>query len=246
MNDKQHIKNPQIKINENNDTEYKILIDALKYTSDIIITLTDKISIQEDKIYNLEQIMDDQIKLHNKNDKIILELNNKLKNINKIEKKLYNYVENKSKFESNDEESSQIEESSDNRNYRKDELKNIVTKDYIKDTVRYDTNLDFEIITQTMKDLTDKMNEVTDISLVNPKEIEQIKKERTNILVDTLLKQKINLDKKLNDLTLDNKINNHGKNNINFQKIDTINEKAVNTTQEILINRRRNNFVRKF
>ena len=46
MNDKQHIKNPQIKINENNDTEYKILIDALKYTSDIIITLTDKISIQ--------------------------------------------------------------------------------------------------------------------------------------------------------------------------------------------------------
>ena len=97
-----------------------------------------------------------------------------------------------------------------------------------------------------MKDLTDKMNEVTDISLVNPKEIEQIKKERTNILVDTLLKQKINLDKKLNDLTLDNKINNHGKNNINFQKIDTINEKAVNTTQEILINRRRNNFVRKF
>jgi len=233
MNDKQHIKNSQIKINENNDTEYKILIDALNYTSDIIITLTDKISIQEDKIYNLEQIMDDQIKLHNKNDKIILELNNKLKNINKIEKKLYNYVENKSKFESDDEESSQVEESS-----------NKITKDYIKDTVRYDTNLDFEIITQTMKDLTDKINEVTDISLVNPKEIEQIKKERTNILVDTLIKQKINLDKKLNDLTVDN--NNHNKTNINSQKIDINNEKAVNTTQEILINRRRNNFVRKF
>jgi hypothetical protein len=40
----------------NNDNE-KILIDALKYTSDIILNLTDKLEKQEERIFHLEKIV---------------------------------------------------------------------------------------------------------------------------------------------------------------------------------------------
>jgi hypothetical protein len=72
-----------------------ILIESLKYTSEIIINITDKINNLENKNANMEQILNDQIKINEKNikkidylDKIIKELTSDSKN---------NYLNNKTK-----------------------------------------------------------------------------------------------------------------------------------------------------
>ena len=43
----------------NPDQDNKVLIDALKYTSDIVVSLTEKISLQDQKISQLEKIIID-------------------------------------------------------------------------------------------------------------------------------------------------------------------------------------------
>lgn len=60
---------------ENENNEIKILIDALKYTSNIIIDLTNKLEIQENKMNILENKL-------NKFQKLSMENNLKLKTIN--------------------------------------------------------------------------------------------------------------------------------------------------------------------
>ncbi len=37
----------------NNENENKVLIDALKYTSDIIVSITDKMNSQEEKLIEM-------------------------------------------------------------------------------------------------------------------------------------------------------------------------------------------------
>ena len=39
------------------ETDNKVLIDALKYTSDIVVSLTEKMDIQEKKISQLEELI---------------------------------------------------------------------------------------------------------------------------------------------------------------------------------------------
>ena len=48
-----------------------ILIESVKYTSEIIINITEKLNSLEMKIANIEQIVNDQLKIGNKNIKIL-------------------------------------------------------------------------------------------------------------------------------------------------------------------------------
>ena len=78
------------------DNEYKILIDALKYTSEIIISLTEKLSNQENKIILLEKIINDHNNILIKNDKQLIEIQKYIEDNYKItndtNKKLNNYL----------------------------------------------------------------------------------------------------------------------------------------------------------
>lgn len=77
-------------MNENDyNNEIKILIDALKYTSNIIVDLTNKLTSQEEKINNLENKI---LKIQ----KLTMENNIKLKSINI--NKIYEFITN---FENN-------------------------------------------------------------------------------------------------------------------------------------------------
>ena len=65
------------------EQNYQVLLDALKYTSDIVVTLTEKNTINESKISTLEKILQEQKNLLNKSNKLIEELEKKLSHVEK-------------------------------------------------------------------------------------------------------------------------------------------------------------------
>ena len=60
------------------EQNYQVLLDALKYTSDIVVTLTEKNTLNENKISNLEKTVLEQKNLINKNTKLIEDLGKKI------------------------------------------------------------------------------------------------------------------------------------------------------------------------
>jgi hypothetical protein len=168
-----------------NENDYKVLIDALKYTSDIIVSLTEKMSNHEDKILLLEKYIHES-----KNDNIKNE-----KKINDLTKKIL-------------------------------ELSNILTN--------FNNNINFDIVTQVDRDINStteietinntlcNTNAVSDVTSINIDDITNLKNLKASNLVKNLIKQKLELDKKNDEInkTMNNEITkeNDNKNINNFRR----------------------------
>ena len=220
---------------ENN--EIKILIDALKYTSNIIVDLTNKLNIQEEKINILENKL-------NKIQKLSIENNLKLKKIdfNEISqnngfKNLKNNINTKS-LENNisDEISGYIIE--ENTNSKMNILNNIKNNMTIEETGNKNKidKLIGSIITR--KKLLSKMiNDNNEKSILTEYEIDNNKKfnntELTNKSENINTQKTNNYENIKNDELEQDKIIDAQNNDLN---------KANNILKQI---RRRGNFVRK-
>ncbi len=236
------------------------LVDALKYTSDIIVTLTDKINNQDLKINFLEKTIIEQKNIISKNQNDILELNKKM---SLTEKKLLLFI--------NKEILTSKSQSVLNDNVDIKELKN---KENQKN------NLEFEFLTQTINDLSsglgiDGLNQieeldeidletinntlcnttmVSDVTSFNNEDIELIKKQKATSIVENLIRRKQELEKKINGVNnQSNQPNQPNQNNLtNTSKIliDTGKSTEQNNdnkpSQDINAIRRKKNFARKF
>ncbi len=222
----------------NQEQDNKVLIDALKYTSDIVVSLTEKISIQEQKISQLEKIIID------------------LKNDTKSE-----FQQNERKINSIFDKINDLEKSP-NQNFVINENKN-------KDP-NSESNIDFEILSQTMKDLTSGLNldletinnticnstMVSDVTSFNNEDIADLKKNKASNLVQNLIKQKMELEKKINSfIDNQNSGNSSGSLTVKNQPSSNIyveNDKEKNTLQSTQNNidinaiRKKKNFARRF
>ncbi len=239
------------------------LVDALKYTSDIIVTLTDKINNQDLKINFLEKTIIEQKNIISKNQNDILELNKKM---SLIEKKLLLFINkeiltSKSQSVLND---------------------NIDIKEF-KNKENQKNNLEFEFLTQTINDLSsglgiDGLNQieeldeidletinntlcnttmVSDVTSFNNEDIELIKKQKATSIVENLIRRKQELEQKINGVNNQsnqpNQPNQPNQNNLtNTSKIliDTGKSTEQNNdnkpSQDINAIRRKKNFARKF
>jgi hypothetical protein len=175
------------------ETDNKVLIDALKYTSDIVVSLTEKIGVQEQKILQLEQIiyeLKNELKTDvQKHDRKIVDMDKNINTLKKSVNDLTNYINN------NDIQSN---------NY---------------DKTNEDSNVDFEILSKTVKDLSSNLNleldletinnticnttMVSDVTSFNNEDIDNFKKNKATNLVQNLIKQKLELEKKINGFVED-------------------------------------------
>lgn len=195
-----------------------VLIETVKYTSEIIINITEKLNNLEMKILNIEQIVNDQLKINNKNTKTI-------EYHEKLIKELFNKNINNSKnINNNDILNNQTTKNDKNNIYHDDDFETTNTKkSFINDT---DSIIDFSIVQQKEYDKSNDKN------LNN---IDDNDRYKTDILVEKLLNHKKNLD---------NQINKEKQELLN-KKIDLSGEKITRTTQESLITKRRPNAFRK-
>ncbi len=227
----------------NPEQDNKVLIDALKYTSDIVVSLTEKISLQEQKISQLE--------------KIIIDLKNDTKSeFQKNEKKINNIFDKLNDFERGANQNFVFKENS-NKNQ----------------DANSESNIDFEILSQTMKDLTSGLNldletinnticnstMVSDVTSFNNEDIADLKKNKASNLVQNLIKQKIELEKKINTFIDNQNTGNTGNSsgsvgvkNQSSSNIYVENDKEKNTLQSTQNNidinaiRKKKNFARRF
>ncbi len=238
----------------NSEQDNKVLIDALKYTSDIVVSLTEKISAQEQKISQLENI--------------IIDLKNDIKSeLHKNEKKVNNIFDKISEVEKSLSKQNNYSNNANNSN-NSNNTNNVNNNDSGEDS-----NLDFEILSQTVKDLNSNLNleldletlnnticnstMLSEVSSFNLNDITGIKKNKVNNLVQSLIKQKLELEKKINNGSGDtlNKnnglINTNGSNASNLTNPSTNENSNTNTNansnqQDINAIRRKKNFARKF
>ncbi len=145
-----------------------VLIESVKYTSEIIINITEKINNMELKIKNIEEIVNDQIKINNKNTKTI-EYHDKL--IKELFKK-----------------------SNERSSHFKDEFKNNKSSITYKEN---DTEsvIDFNIIQE--KEYNENTNQTgidKSYNLTN----EDNTNYKTNILIEKLINHKKNIDNQIN------------------------------------------------
>ena len=244
---------------ENIENNSDILIETMKYTSEIIVNITEKLNTLELKMMNMEEIINDQIKINNKNvktieiqDKLINELynknykllsnttnhDNKSKIINHDNKsKIINH-DNKSKIINHDNKSKIINHDNKSKNQSKPLDNNSEDNLYNKHKELQDSEIesmiDFNIISQ--KDYDNENNNIRGlIKNDNNENKETTEINRANILIETLIKQK-NI--------LENQISKE-QHEMNSKKINIIGEKEMPTTKETLITRRRTNMFRK-
>jgi hypothetical protein len=230
---------------ENTDS-LDILIDSIKYTSEIIINMTEKINSLEQKNNNIEQIINDQIKLNEQNLK-------KIEYLNKIVKELHN---KENSFIKNSKKSIQIETESE------------IDFDVINHKEYADVILDKNnkqkynsIISKDISEFSsDKDDDIDDIDVIN--DINKSKKvlNKNALFIEKLINHKNNLNN-LNNQDINNEdikplpnlcsfteISNKSaidQKEYNIKKIDLSNEIITRTTQESLITRRRGNLFRK-
>ena len=174
------------------EQNYQVLLDALKYTSDIVVTLTEKntlnenkissqenkISSQESKITILEKIAQEQKNMINKNTKLIEELGKKILQVEKNSKTI-----------------------SKNTNTN--------TNTNTNNKIEFDTEFDNELNSnsdifdlETINNTINNTNILSDVTSFNLEEIENFKKQKTaTSLVENLIKRKQELENKINDLT---------------------------------------------
>jgi hypothetical protein len=238
----------------NSEQDNKVLIDALKYTSDIVVSLTEKISAQEQKISQLENI--------------IIDLKNDIKSeLHKNEKKVNNIFDKISEVEKSLSKQNNYSNNANNSN-NSNNTNNVNNNDSGEDS-----NLDFEILSQTVKDLNSNLNleldletlnnticnstMLSEVSSFNLNDITGIKKNKVNNLVQSLIKQKLELEKKINSGSGDTLNKNNGLINTNGSNVSNLTNPSTNENsntnantnanqQDINAIRRKKNFARKF
>jgi hypothetical protein len=175
-------------MDEQESNEIKILIDALKYTSNIIVDLTNKLTIQEEKINILENKL-------NKIQKMSMENNLKLKTIdydklNMILKSHDKYINNK-KHNINDE----LENSNDSGNVSE----YIIEKKNINNTNNNKTN----------KNIQNNLGDKNNLQNIEPKDKDK-DKDKIDKLIGSIVKRKNLLNEMINN---NNNNNNNNENN---------------------------------
>jgi hypothetical protein len=226
------------------EQNYQVLLDALKYTSDIVVTLTEKNSINENKIAELEKIIKEQKNLIGKNHKSIEELEKKLIG---VEKNIVTSVNRDLLLIKNNQKSNIELLSKTNSNTQK----NLTSRIEVEDDMDLQEELDLETINNTICN-TGILSDVTSFNL---EEVDKIKKQKAaTSLVETLIRKKQELENKINDLTSnqDNKSKEFAtiiieKDNKSKDHNDkTIEESKDNKNVDLNAIRRKKNFARKF
>ena len=193
-----------------------VLIETVKYTSEIIINITEKINNMELKIKNIEEIVNDQIKINNKNTKTIDYHDKLIKEL----------------FKKNNEISSHL----------KDDLKSNKSIITYKENDKTNNNLNYGNDTESVIDfniIQEKEYNQNNIPGGIEKSYNLINEDNSNHKTDILIEKLINHKK-----NLDNQINKE-QNDYNSKKINTSTEIVTRTTPESLINRRKTNAFRK-
>ncbi len=234
------------------EQNYQVLLDALKYTSDIVVTLTEKNSINENKINELEKTIRELKNGISKNNNLIEELGKKLLT---VEKNIVTSV-NKDLLLIKNNQKSNIEllsKSSTLTNNNKIE---------IEDSTAFGLDLEDQLDLETINNTICNTGLLSEVTSFNLEEIEKIKKQKAaTSLVETLIRKKQELENKINDLTsgFDNKSNDlaiviekeskskESKDKINDKITEKINEESKdNKTADLNAIRRKKNFARKF
>jgi hypothetical protein len=238
------------------EQNYQVLLDALKYTSDIVVTLTEKNSINENKIAELEKNIKEQKYLIGKNNKSFEELEKKLIG---VEKNIIGSVNRDLLLIKNNKKSNIELLSKTNSNTKN----NLTSRIEVEDGMDLQEELDLETINNTICN-TGLLSDVTSFNL---EEVDKIKKQKAaTSLVETLIRKKQELENKINDLTSnqDNKSNQSNQSNQdnkskelatviigkdNKSKVHndiTIEESKDNKIIDLNAIRRKKNFARKF
>ncbi len=233
------------------EQNYQVLLDALKYTSDIVVTLTEKNTINESKIATLEKLVQDQKNSINKNNKLVEELEKKLSH---VEKNIITSI-NKDLLLIKNNQKSNIEllsKTTTNKSKSKIELEN----DYNFDSNNNDNNTNEDFDTETLNNTICNTTMLSDVTSFNLEEIEKIKKQKAaTSLVETLIRKKKELENQINDLTTNtdtpplltksSKSLNKEKETIVVEEEEKVTEPDTKTIDLNAI-RRKKNFARKF
>lgn len=224
------------------EQNYQVLLDALKYTSDIVVTLTEKNTLNENKISNLEKTVLEQRNIINKNTKLIEDLGKK---ILLVEKNITTSINKDLLIKKNNSKSSTDLFS-----------KSLITNSKIEfeETNFNEDNEDFD--EETINNTINNTNLLSEVTSFNLEDIEKLKKQKTaTSLVENLIKRKQELENKINDLTSNpdlskssksNKSNNNTSNVIIIEE-DKENELSKDSkTVDLNAIRRKKNFARKF
>jgi hypothetical protein len=195
------------------EQDHQVLVDALKYTSDIVVSLTNKLSKNEEKIMTLEKELNDY---KNKTDKKFIEFNKKISNFDKTSLLSSNnkiLIENDNDLHSNFELLSQT----------------------CADINSNGDIIDYETFTNTLCNTT-MMSEATS-------NLDDFKKDKATTIVQNLIKQKLELEKKINGLVDNNIV----ENNTNTNKINNDNEDdQIIASKNLNAIRKKKNFARRF
>ncbi len=230
------------------EQNYQVLLDALKYTSDIVVTLTEKNSINENKIAELEKIIKEHKNFIQKNNKSIEELEKKLIG---VEKNIVTSVNRDLLLIKNNQKSNIELLSKTNTNNTQN---NLTSRIEVSDDMDLQDELDLETINNTICNT----GLLSDVTSFNFEEVEKIKKQKAaTSLVETLIRKKQELENKINDLTShhstqDNKskelatviIEKDNKSKESNEK--TIEDSKDNKNIDLNAIRRKKNFARKF
>lgn len=252
--------------NQNNnqlsqEQNYQVLLDALKYTSDIVVTLTEKntinenkITVLENKISYLEKVLFEQKNLLSKNNQMTEDLVNK---ISHLEKNIITSINKDTLLVKNNEKSNVDLEFLSQSINELNQLKDRLTQNNLSVS---NEELDLETINNTLCNAT----LLSDVTSFNLEDIEKFKKQKTaSSLVENLIKRKQELESKITGLqsgftnqTQSQSINNitNLSSGISTNKsnpsiiIEDENQKELKENKNSDLNaiRRKKNFARKF
>ena len=237
------------------------LVDALKYTSDIIITLTEKINSQDNKIGFLEKTIIEQKNIISKNQNDILELNKKISILEKSvllfisnKSNLINKTNNKSNNQTNNQNNIEVEFDFLTQTLQElgsnldnfDNIDNLDSLDDINNILGQD-KIDLKTINNTICNST----MISDITSFNNEEINKIKKQKVSNIIENLIKKKEELDNKIsgNGNTSGNTSGGQTPSTVLTNNPNVVIEENIKTdNKSIDINamRRKKNFARKF
>lgn len=230
------------------EQNYQVLLDALKYTSDIVVTLTEKNTINENKINSqenkiislenkttyLEKIFSEQRNLVNKNNNMLNEFDNK---ITLLEKNIISSINKDNLLLKNNEKS----------NVDLDFLSQSINDlNQLKDRLILNSNSNEELDIETINNTICNSTLLSDVTSFNIEDIDKFKKQKTaTSLVENLIKRKQEIEDKIIGLT-----SNSNPSIIieNDQSGDNKDSKDSKDSKNIDLNaiRRKKNFARKF
>lgn len=250
--------------NQNNnqlsqEQNYQVLLDALKYTSDIVVTLTEKNTINENrigsqenkittlenKILYLEKVVVDHKNQFNKNNNIIEDLTNK---ISHLEKNIISSINKDALLVKNNEKSNVDLEFLSQSINELNQLKDKLSQNNISIS---NEELDLETINNTLCNAT----LLSDVTSFNIEDIEKFKKQKAaTSLVENLIKRKQELENKITGLqngSINTNVSVNTNDNTNNSNpsiiVENDNQKELkDKNSDLNAIRRKKNFARKF